>query len=242
MKINAGVLIIGSLFWDINQGDNINLRKNWRRDRLIMNERIHVKAPIRYGRISGNGSNQQYTMIFSKSCDNKNTYGTAYVIPFKRRPIKSIKGLENQARFLSEAEGANDKKLCKGEREWCTIGLLFNRKLESGIKNKILNKWKGLLSKDGCLQDTHNYKIGDEKSILSNDGEILINWPKAIDDNKQKKIDEFDIIIATCTKPNLTGYPSIDDLKMAANNDKRKYFYQNIKHGITTFQDRSILK
>ena len=242
MEINGAVFIIGSLFWDPNQGDKINLRKNWRRDRLIMKEKIHVKAPIRYGRLSGKNNDKHYTMIFTKSCDNNNNFGTAYIVPFKKNPIRSIRGLVNQARFLSESEGANDKKLCKGKNnKWCTIGLLFNPNIDKKIKSDVLNKWKEILVKDGGLNDFKDYKISKEKSVLSSNGEILINWPRAVDNKEQQYIDKLDIIIATCTKPNLLSYPNVHGLKESLNRDKRKYFYQNLKHGITTFQDRDIL-
>ncbi len=242
MKINVAVFIIGSLFWDPHQGKHKNLRKEWRRRRLLMDGKIHVKAPIRYGRESGSDDNKQFTMVFSKSCDSTDKFGSGYIVPFKRRPIKSIKGLENQARFLSKAEGGSDNKLCKGKTRWCTIGLLFNPNMKEELKGKILYYWKCILEKDGGLKDFQEYKIGNEASILSEKGEILIKWPKAIDCSEQSIIDSLDIVIATCTKPNLSEYPSVEALKKVAYRDKRKYFYKNIMHGITTFQDRSILE
>ena len=69
MEIKCAVLIIGSLFWDLHQGDQDDLRKNWRRDRLSMKDKLHVKVPIRYGRLSEKNNEKQYTMVFSQSCD-----------------------------------------------------------------------------------------------------------------------------------------------------------------------------
>jgi hypothetical protein len=243
MEIKCAVFVIGSLFWDPDQGQNRGLRKRWRADRLIMKEKIHVKAPIRYGRLSGSTNEEHYTMVFSKGCDNETSFGTAYVIAFRNKKIRSLKGIENQARFLSKAEGANDKKLCKGgNQKWCTIGLLFNTSIDSEIRQNILTKWKELLKKDDGLNEFHDYKIGTDESVLSDHGEILIKWPEAVDERNQGKIDEFDLIIATCTKPNLSSYPTIDNLRKCMQKDKRKYFYQNIMNGITTFEDRLILK
>ncbi len=209
---------------------------------MSMKDKLHVKVPIRYGRLSEKNNEKQYTMVFSQSCDNNNHFGTAYIIPFKRNSIRSLRGLENQARFLSEAEGARDRKLCIGKSKWCTIGILFNPNIEPEIKKQILNKWKQLVLKDGGLADFQDYKICDEETVLSDHGEILINWPNAVDERDQDGIDNFDVIIATCTKPTLENYLSIDELRMKAQNDKRGYFYQNIKNGITTFEDRLILK
>lgn len=242
IKIRCAVFIIGSLYWDPDQGNNKRLRKRWRADRLIMKENIHVKAPIRYGRLSGENHDKHYTMIFSKGCDNETSIGTAYVIPFKNKIIHSLKGIENQARFLSQAEGANDNNLSKGGRsKWCTIGILFNPSIDSEIKQKIFTKWKKLLKIDGGLKDYQEYRVGKEESVLSDHGEILIKWPEAVDKRDQSMIDEFDIIIATCTKP-LSNYPSVDVQRESVQKDKRRYFYQNILNGITTFEDRLILK
>lgn len=59
----GGVLIIGSLFWDKDQGTFINLRIYWRKKRLLFDKRIHIFVPTRYGRKSDDGV---YTMVFSK--------------------------------------------------------------------------------------------------------------------------------------------------------------------------------
>ncbi len=234
MKLKGGILIIGSLLWDLN--NKIGFRENWRRKRLMMKNEIHVKAPIRYGRRSGEKKN--FTMIFSKECENENKLGTAYLIPFKNNTIKSFKGVENQARFLSKAEGANDNNLKKGEKnEWCTIGILLNPEFNKELKNQILSKWKSKLLNDGGLKDITIYK-----SVLSNEGEIKINWLKAINRNEQKVVDEFDFILATCTKPTEDPYPDEEIISKDIIIDERKYFFKNIQNGITTFQDRKILK
>jgi len=243
MKLKGAILLIGSLLWDPNQGDRIGLRKNWRNKRLLMKEKIHVKAPIRYGRLSGRNNERNYTIVFSKKCESKNRFGTAYVIPFKNKEICSLKGIENQARFLSEAEGASDRDLCKGgDKKWCTIGIIFNPHFDKNLQFSILDWWKELIEKDHGLIDYPEYKIGKEKSILSEKGQILIKWPKAIDQINQEKIDELDFILATCTKPNLKEYPCIEQLKENVQIDQRRYFFHNIENGITTFEDRLILK
>ena len=239
--MKGGILIIGSLFWDNNQGEKINFRKTWRNKRLNIKDKIHVKAPIRYGRTGLN--KETYTMVFSSEIDKDEKFGTAYVVPFKNIEIKSFKGILNQARFLSEAERSNNKKLCKGNVDkWCTIGILFNPNFDSVKKNKILKKWEKSIRKDDGLIDHLDYCIEPEQSILSNKGEILINWLNPVDINKKKELNSFDFIIATCTKQDLKKYPKSELLKETFLNDKRKYFYKNIENGITTFQDREILK
>lgn len=243
MKLKAAILIIGSLLWDPDQGNAVGYRKIWRNDRLAMKDKIHVKAPIRYGRLSGEKGSQNYTMVFSSECEQTNKFGTAFVVPLKTNEIRSIKGIENQARFLSKAERNSNDKLCKGNQDkWCTIGILFHPLFDKKLKLKFLARWHELLEKENGLKDYQDYKIGSEESILSEFGEIKINWPKAIDKRGQKLIDKLDIILATCTKPNIDVYPDIEELRKKVQNDDRKYFFQNIESGITTFQDRKLLQ
>jgi len=241
LNINCGVLIIGSLFWDNNQGKHINQRKNWRKSKLSITKSIHVKVPIRYGRESGKIP-KTYTMVFSKEAEKKNELGTAYLVPIKRANIAFFKGLQSQAEFLSEAEGIEDKKIVKGnKKKWCTIGLIVNPKLSTEKKDYILNKWKDIINNQGLKDDDKNYKIGNEESVLSERGEIFINWITAIDNENQTIIDEFDIVLASATKPNLRSYPLPKELIERNKMDKRKYFYNNIKNGIFTFLDTELI-
>ena len=240
--MKGAILIIGSLLWDPDQGDDKGARKIWRNTKLKMEDRIHVKAPIRYGRHSGSKVNQYFTMVFSTECEEQEKFGTAFVVPFKKETIRSFKGIENQARFLSKAEGKSDDKLCKGNNDkWCTIGAILNPEFDKRLKLKFLTFWNDLLENDGGLKDINEHKIGTEKSVLSEFGEIKIDWPKAIAKSDQKIIDNIDIVFATCTKPNINTYPSIEELRKDINADTRKYFLKNIANGITTFQDRKIL-
>jgi hypothetical protein len=181
-------------------------------------------------------------MVFSKDVEIKNQMGTAFIIPCKKE-IKSFKGLFYQAQYLSEAEGSNDKKLVKGENDkWCTIGLLFNPNFNQLNKNDILIRWERKLIEDGIGNDYQNYRVGNkEYTILSSQGEILINWLKALDSRNQAIIDKFDIIIATCTKPSEPRYPDAVLIKENSIIDKRKYFFNNIRNGISTFQDRDVI-
>ena len=241
--MKGAILIIGSLLWDPDQNDKLGSRKAWRDKRLIIKDKIHVKVPIRYGRLSGKEGKKNYTMVFSKECETENLFGTAYLVPLKNKNIRTLKGIENQARFLSKAEGSKDNKLCKENmKKWGTIGIMINPKIEENRKNEISEWWKELVEKDGGLLDYGEYKVGDEKSVLSDKGEVLISWPQTIDETKQVIVNEFDFILATCTKPELEEYPNTDDLHEKILTDERKYFYLNIKNGITTFQDRNILE
>src|ERR1700730_13031171 len=59
IRLEAGILIIGSLLWDKD-------RQQWRDERLDRNESEVVSAPIRYGRRSGKRRGHTYTMVFSR--------------------------------------------------------------------------------------------------------------------------------------------------------------------------------
>jgi hypothetical protein len=237
--MKGGVLIIGSLFWDIHQGKHLNARQNWRSKRLKFSNRIHVFAPIRYGRKSGKNV---YTMVFSKLAEINNNWGTAYFVPFKKE-INSFQGIINQAKYLSNAEGADDNNLVKGNgAKWCAIGIIFNPKFDKQKKVELLNSYQLKLNEENFNTEYSKFCIPNEISILSNQGEININWPKAVNLKNEKELNNFDFIIATCPQQNLKTYPDAKTVKDAALNDGRNYFYHNILHGITTFQDREIMK
>lgn len=234
--MRGGILIIGSLLWDPDQGENKGIRKEWRKKRLKMDEKIHVFAPIRYGRKSTNGS---YTMVFSKEIDSPASMGTAFVVPFKNE-ISTFKGLLNQAQYLSEAEGMNDKKLIKGKADkWCTIGILLNPDIDERSKSAISVKYLKQLNSDEYSRYFSDFKLGSEPSILKNNGEIDINWIRTVNPQLQKSINGLDFILATCPKPKI--YPDSKEIKANLEADSRNYFYNNIMNGITTFQDKEIL-
>ncbi|MEP7372252.1 MAG: hypothetical protein ABI675_02615 [Chitinophagaceae bacterium] len=236
--MKGGVLIIGSLLWDKHQGKHLNARQNWRNKRLEFNKRIHAFAPIRYGRKSGKGV---YTMVFSKLVEINDNWGTVYFVPFKKA-INTFQGIFNQARYLSNAEGAEDKNLVKGNGEkWCVIGILFNPTFNKESKMLLLNKFQQKLNEENLNEEYLKFCIPPEVSILSFQGEININWPKASNPKNQEELNSYDFIIATCPKQNIESYPDPATIKAAVLNDKRNYFYNNLLNGITTFQDREII-
>ncbi|MEO6540757.1 MAG: hypothetical protein ABIN74_07200 [Ferruginibacter sp.] len=236
--MKGGVLIIGSLLWDKHQGKHLNVRQNWRAKRLEFNKRIHVFAPIRYGRKSGKGV---YTMVFSKLAETNNNWGTIYFVPFKKE-INSFQGIFSQARYLSNAEGAEDEKLVKGNGEkWCVIGILFNPNFDNQRKMALLNLFQQKLNEENLNDEYSKFCIPPEVSILSALGEIDINWPKTTNQKNQEELNTFDFMIATCPQQNIESYPDAVTIKTAVLKDVRNYFYNNILNGITTFQDREIM-
>ncbi|MFT3979258.1 MAG: hypothetical protein QM687_02225 [Ferruginibacter sp.] len=237
--MNGGILIIGSLLWDPDQGANKGARENWRKKKLNMDKKIHVFAPIRYGRQS-NGS-VSHTMVFSKEIETTGNLGTSFVVPFKNNPVSFV-ALLNQARELSKAEGSNDNKLVKGNRiKWCVIGILFNPVFDVEKKEVILLKFANRLSADGIEKHYKNFKVGEEDSVLKENGEMDIEWPQTVNPKYQERLNNIDFILATCPLPTVAVYPNSAAIQRGIEADDRDYFFNNIQYGITTFQDREII-
>src|SRR3546814_21003532 len=72
--MTCGILIIGSLYWDKENG-----RDDWRKRRLDTNASIPVRVPIYYGRKSASRGNT-YTMTFRRNDPS----GMAAVVPCQR--------------------------------------------------------------------------------------------------------------------------------------------------------------
>ena len=92
--MNAGVILIGSLFWDKHRNGFRDIRKNWRKNFLDFQNAFRVRLPIRYGRKS---TGDIFTMVFSTSLERSRNLGIAYVAPFKSNPINKYEQLEIEA-------------------------------------------------------------------------------------------------------------------------------------------------
>lgn len=240
LNIKGGVLIIGSLLWQdqSKKGKEDNVRKLWRDRHLLIDHKIMVKVPIRYGRLS----NDIYTMVFSNNCA-KNKNGTGYFVPFKKTPLSTFNDLIIEAKAVSVAEGMNGKFLSKEkgtENIWCVLGILINPETINREKEKLLiSKWSEIINSQGCFI-TKDFKQGKEKSCLNKFGKLNINWPTPLDERNAIILNSYDFIIATGIKP--TDYPNVNDLKVKVKADKtRSYFIENYNSGITTFQDIEVI-
>lgn len=240
LNIKGGVLIIGSLLWQnhLNSDNEDNIRKLWRDRHLLMKQRIMVKIPIRYGRLSKRDN--IYTMVFSNSCA-RNKKGTGYFIPFKKTPISDFSDLLNEAREISIAEGMKGCFLSKmkDDNVWCVLGILMNPKIDKEIENNLLRSWTGNIEGQGEF-DPQDFKIGHEKTSIHKTGKLNIDWPISLDKRNNEILNSYDFIIATATRP--TDYPTIETLKVKVEDDKsRYYFIENYNSGITTFQDIEVI-
>lgn len=237
LNLKGGVIIIGSLLWQdhLEDQDKDNIRKKWRNKNLDKNSKMLVKLPIRYGKKS---TGNIYTMVFSNNCQRDNRLGTGYIFQFKSNPINNFKELLARAKAMSKAERIG-KNL---EKDWGKVTILFNPdKINPEIKKQILLEWK----KQFKRKDRENYKFKPEKSCVNARSELNIEWPSPVNNQDAEALSQFDFLIATATNPHHNGgisYPSDSKVAETVKNDKdRRYFINNIKHGITTFQDNSII-
>ena len=229
-NLKSGVIVIGSLLWQDHlhkKGDDI--RRHWREEHLDLKNKIQIKIPIRYGRISESGI---ATMVFSNRMKNKP--GLAYLIPFKQK-INDIESLIKEGQALSIAEGM------KGEftRSWGALTYLLNEERISDEMKKIIIK---VFRQRKKLLDIKDYKVGREKSSVTKSLKLNIDWIKPLCSRDKEKVMQFDFLMATATKPK-NRLLSFEEIAKGVELDfDREYFLNNIKNGIITQEDFMIAK
>ncbi|MFN0193822.1 MAG: hypothetical protein ACKVP5_17920 [Aestuariivirga sp.] len=202
--------MIGSLLWDIETKG----RAEWRDSRLETRERAPVRVPIYYGRKS-RSRGDTYTMAFGPS----EPAGQAVLVPCSAKICK-IDSLIAEAHALWKAEAPKAKPTAISS-EWECVGALFGR---GQAHAKLSADW---------IAHFQNVKA-QCVSVINADGLLDIRWPNTLDD----KPADFDIVLATATKPGVTK-PSAQDVADAwadqcGNED---YFFNNVLHGIRTPDD-----
>ena len=238
-NLKGGVLIIGSLLWDEKEK-----RASWRNTRLDQGDAIHVKAPIRYGRLS---SQNIYTMVFSNEAVG-DKLGSAFVMPFKGNPIMSLSHINTEAIWLAMAEGMKKAFIAcdKADKPWCVIGILFNEnKIKHADQKKIMEWWHSQLILDNDYEKFHveDFGLGDEDPSIQKNGLLNFPWLAPVRPEDKELLDDFDFVIATATVPTNEKYPNAEEVSDLVKADlTRRYFYQNVENGITTFQDDEIRK
>jgi hypothetical protein len=225
MNLKGGVIVIGSLLWDDSP-----IRTKWRQLCLQdLSEKVAAPLKIRYGRQSSSREDT-FTMIFSNHLSTG--LGQGYIIPFKD-DIKNYRQLEGQAFALASAEGiwkeTNGPALIA---KWGAVGLCINPNVEErdfkSIKI-IKDRWTSMY-KQYTTFDCDRFSINGELPTISKEGYLQIEWTK--------EMDMFDVLIATpvIAKPNRIA--TIEEIADHVND----YFYNNIKFGLTTYQDREIIE
>ena len=230
--MRVGVLIIGSLYWDNDS------REQWRCQRLApLDERKYVCAPIRYGRLS-RSRGCSYTMVFSKQLDNV-PGGRAIVIRL-RMPVNGIDDLMTEARRLWGAEGGKQGRI---SASWGCVALLENPR--HPIPDDLRIGWTEHVQQERSYGALNSAK--GEASVVDESGFLTTSWPITDDDSDLG----VDALLATPTDPTIIrgDYPSAREIAAAwnAHDDENyeryvRYYRQNRRCGIWTFQDRDIEK
>jgi hypothetical protein len=226
-EYQGAVLIIGSLWWDNSE------REQWRKERLVKEQKILVHAPIRYGRKSGGKRRNTYTMVFSSNCYQEGM-GKALLVPFKAK-TKDLNELIVEAKKLWSAEGGITDRICG---TWGSVGLLVNP--EANPFAEIIDGWKSYYKSQESEIKPDFKPIGEESPTFADDGMLVLQW---LEDTENKKAVDFDFILATATIPNVARYPTPETIAQAClENHYTEYFDKNQEHNIVTFQDEAILK
>jgi hypothetical protein len=228
MPLSAGILVIGSLFWETD-----DVRQAWRRDRLRIQEAADVRAPIRYGRIS-EGRGYTYTMVFSRTC----APGQAKAVACQHE-IRAAADLVKEAEHLWAAER---KQPPSGgiNAGWGCVALLPNPHRE--IPPEILNSWAARVAR---ARPYGNIRQAPGEGVLVSERDLLqIAWPILTADNNPVPLD---LLLATTTQPDLVGdpprYPAPAMIAERWRNDREdnvRYFRNNVQSGIHTFEDDAI--
>lgn len=230
-NFKGGVIIVGSLLWqDYLDKPGDNIRANWRRAHLDIENKIPVRLPIRYGRTS---SSDIMTMVFSNRMARKKGFG--YIVPFKTR-INNKDELLCEAIALSAAEGMKGNFV----RTWSVLTYLVNDAIVNiKQKNEIVRLFR---QKKSTIFDIKEYKVDKERSCVSKSLKLDIDWITPVLENDMHKVDEFHFLLATATKPD-KKVPTCNEIAQTIIKDtKSKYFINNLINGIITHDDFEIAK
>lgn len=226
LALNAGILIIGSLVWDVD-------RQGWRDKRLDLGRSELVLAPIRYGRRSGKRRGHTYTMVFSRStrAGHARVVGCSHV-------IRSAGDLITEALHLWEAEELSENT-GRIAASWGCVALMRNP--ERRIPDYLLRAWAQRVESEPGYGNVS--QLPGEGSLISA-GMLQIDWPRRTEGGAPV---DLDLLLVTANDPTLTGtplsYPSVATIVSAWNGadpEHSEYFRKNRDHGITTFQDEEI--
>ena len=231
--ISVGVLIIGSLYWDLPEH-----RKRWRAERLDLDAKRYVRAPIRYGRRSSSRG-CSYTMVFSTGLpDGK--FGRAIAAPCTHR-VKNSCDLIEEARLLWMAERPAGALPGPVSADWGCVALVANP--DRPVPEHLSEAWRAHVSRQ---KDYGLLRSGkDEPAVVDGvTGFLQIPWPKSDGDLGL----DVDLLLATATSRKSPKCPAdgdndpcgrqvADAWNTVRGRDHVDYFWKNRAHGIRTFQD-----
>lgn len=212
--MRAGILIMGSLLW------NNNHREEWRQQHLCLDNKVHVKAPICYGRRAGSWGNS-YTMTFSQD----RRLGQAVIVPC-RRDIYDSSAFIDEAVALWKAEYPRATEGSVGASWGGCVGALFR---DYNTFPETISSWNNYFGR----------KSTSPISPVNENGLLEIPWPTVIESDSEINVD---VILATATKAEekVPKPEDIADAWVKQNNGYERYFFENVRHGIRTPDDMNI--
>jgi hypothetical protein len=232
----TGILIAGSLYWSDRPH-----RVQWRKDHLRQGSEIAVDVPIRYGRLSSEGS---YTMVFAPACP----LGRAKIIECQHsnNTIDDVIR-EAQALWLAESRDGSPRQPTLASN-WGCVALLANP--ASALPRSLFDAWAARVAEERYSRgkvrcyDSQAYAV-QGRAAISDGGLLQIAWP--VFASTGAAVDSFDLLLATATKPtpdaNTRDYPNAERIAAAwRSTSNPQYFLENRKHGFHTFQDDEIIK
>jgi len=243
MKLKGAVIMIGSLYWEddtncINLSDQKTLalsRKNWRNEKLVMEQSEIIKLPIRYGRISSTRY-CTYTMAFSNSVSN---LGQGYCVPYKNEIdiTENFNQLFCQALELATVEGICKPEENKLYKKWGCVGLKLNQKLQKEnpkVAEKLTEYWSSYF----IHLDQELYRINEtEEPAVTSNG--LLNFEIS------PVLNDIDYFLATPVSQNIKEYPDgkiIAESMLKTREEYFEYFVKNYINNIRTKDDINIIK
>ena len=213
--MRGGILIVGSLLWDRRRE-----RDEWRQARLRIDDAVHVRVPIRYGRYSGSRGDT-FTMTFAD--DGK--LGQGVLVPC-RTSVVDAAALLAEATDLWKAEQPSAPTESIGA-SWGCVGVLFR---SQGAPDERFEAW------------SHYFRRKSSPiSPVDSVGVLRIPWPVLAADGTAAKLD---VILATATKAD-AARPLPEDIANAwisQDQGHELYFFENVRHGIRTPDDLLIWK
>lgn len=222
-RFSIGVLVIGSLRWDPE-------REEWRKARLDLDDSHRVRVPICYGRFAS--TRQSYTMVFAPD-QPECRFGRAIAISCKSHDVVEA------AKWLWAAES---KTHGNGgvSAVWGCVGLLPNPNSKRLLSGQI-RRWRDFVGE--CRNRRSNYrKLAAANAGIDEEGLLKIRWP-SLDAGSSLP---FDALLATATKPTRKASGSLspraiaDAWKTPCGKREVRYFWNNRKYGIHTYQDKEI--
>lgn len=212
--------MIGSLYWENEHnapGAALGRLKRLWREELDLRQKAVLEVPIRYGMRSVRRWDT-YTMVFSQSAPA----GRAIWAPFLEA-VTAPDDFLAQARRLGEAEGyAEGDNPDPLHCPWGLVSVCWHPRHRVG-RHPIVTAWREAFSH---FPYAEAYCVAGEPACVNGVGELLVDIPVP---------DHLDYLLATPNVPNLTSYPTPEELARAIRSSSTgydTYLRKNVAHGI----------